>query len=129
MQPSIRLALKARPAIDTVLGEWAYPVFLVQWLVGFLIAVMLPQDLWRGWTLMLLSAVPITFLAAALAALNSKFADTLRTKARDVHLQTLVVSDKIVHAPVQHVSGGSQFRTGAARCLRVKRLPLHLQFG
>lgn len=58
---------------------------------------------------MLLSAVPITLLAAALAALNSKFADPLRTKVRDVHLQTLVASDKIVHTPVQHVLGGSRF--------------------
>jgi peptidoglycan/LPS O-acetylase OafA/YrhL len=87
------------------LAKWAYPVFLVQWLVGFFIAAILPQDLWLGWTLMLLSAVPITFAAAALAALNNKFVDPLRTKVRD---QALVVSDKIVRVPVRHVLGESQ---------------------
>ncbi len=76
-------------ALDKLLGEWAYPVFLVQWLVGFLVATMFLHDEWRGWALMLLATAPITLAAAGLAILNRKFIEPLRGRVRDAVPQAL----------------------------------------
>jgi hypothetical protein len=34
--------------VDKVLGEWAYPVFLVQWLVGFVVVATFLHEVSRG---------------------------------------------------------------------------------
>lgn len=81
-------------AVDKVLGEWAYPVFLVQWLVGFVIVMVFLHEVWRGWALMLLAAVPITLAGAGLAVLNRKFVEPFRGRVRDVRQQALSAPDK-----------------------------------
>jgi len=71
---------------DRMLGEWAYPVFLVQWLVGFVVAVTFLHETWRGWALLLLAAVPITLTAAAVALINRRLVEPLRQKIRKIGL-------------------------------------------
>lgn len=69
-------------SVDRALGEIAYPVFLVQWLAGFVTALVLMPGAWRGWSLALAS-IPVTLAAsAALAVLNQKIIEPLRERIR-----------------------------------------------
>ena len=68
--------------IDRTLGEWSYFVFLVHWLAGFLVASLLFNGDWRGWTL-LLAVTPVVLAAsAAFAWLNRVFVEPLRSRVR-----------------------------------------------
>jgi peptidoglycan/LPS O-acetylase OafA/YrhL len=68
--------------IDRMLGEWSYFAFLVHWLAGFLVAGVLLDGEWRGWTL-LLGVTPLVLVAsAAFAILNRKFVEPLRSRVR-----------------------------------------------
>jgi peptidoglycan/LPS O-acetylase OafA/YrhL len=68
--------------IDRTLGEWSYSAFLVHWLAGFLVAGVLFDGVWRGWTL-LLAVTPVVLMAsAALAWLNRIFVEPLRGRVR-----------------------------------------------
>ena len=68
--------------IDRSLGEIAYPVFLLQWLAGFLTALTLSPGVWRGWSLALASVPVILCMAIALALLNGKLIEPLRDTLR-----------------------------------------------
>jgi peptidoglycan/LPS O-acetylase OafA/YrhL len=69
-------------AADKALGELAYPVFLVQWLTGFITVLVFMPGSWRGWPLAFAS-IPVTLAAAiVLAMLNGKFIEPLRTRVR-----------------------------------------------
>jgi peptidoglycan/LPS O-acetylase OafA/YrhL len=70
-------------ALDKMLGDLAYPVFLVQWLAGFVTALLFfPPDGWRGWPLAFAS-IPVTLtVALALAALNRRMIEPLRLRFR-----------------------------------------------
>jgi peptidoglycan/LPS O-acetylase OafA/YrhL len=69
-------------SVDRAFGEIAYPVFLVQWLTGFVTALVLTPGTWRGWPLALAS-IPVTLAAsAALALLNQKVIEPLRARVR-----------------------------------------------
>jgi len=71
-------------AVDKVLGEWAYFVFLVQWLAGFAVALAFRSGQARGWAICT-AATPVALLASAgLAVLNRKFVEPLRDKVRDL---------------------------------------------
>jgi peptidoglycan/LPS O-acetylase OafA/YrhL len=71
--------------IDRMLGEWSYFAFLVHWLAGFLVAGILLDGEWRGWTL-LLGVTPLALAAsAAFATLNRKFVEPLRSRVRRPH--------------------------------------------
>jgi len=78
---------------DKVLGEWAYPVFLVRWLVGFVVVATFLHEVSRSWALMLLAAVPIALAGAGQAILNRKFVEPLRGKVREVGLQARSAAD------------------------------------
>jgi peptidoglycan/LPS O-acetylase OafA/YrhL len=68
--------------IDRTLGEWSYFAFLVHWLAGFLVAAILFNGDWRGWTL-LLAVTPVVLVASpALASLNRRFVEPLRDRVR-----------------------------------------------
>jgi len=68
--------------LDRLFGEWSYFAFLVHWLAGFLVAGILLNGEWRGWTL-LLAVTPLVIAAsAAFAVLNDKFVEPLRSKIR-----------------------------------------------
>jgi peptidoglycan/LPS O-acetylase OafA/YrhL len=68
-----------------MLGEWSYFAFLVHWLAGFLVAGVLLDGEWRGWTL-LLGVTPLVLVAsAAFATLNRKFLEPLRSRVRRPH--------------------------------------------
>ncbi len=70
--------------IDKVLGEWAYFVFLVQWLAGFAVALAFQWGQSRGWALCI-AATPVAVLASAgLALLNRKFVEPIRNQVRDL---------------------------------------------
>lgn len=77
--------IKAGPVLhwfDRALGELAYPVFLVQWLTGFVTVLVFMPGTLRGWPLALAS-IPVTLTAAiALAALNRTLIEPLRTRLR-----------------------------------------------
>lgn len=77
-------SLPSVEAVDRMLGEWAYPVFLVQWLVGFVVAVTCLHEEWRGWALMILAAIPIALTGAGMAVLNRKFIEPLRGRLREI---------------------------------------------
>jgi peptidoglycan/LPS O-acetylase OafA/YrhL len=69
-------------SVDQMLGELAYPVFLIQWLAAFVTAMLLMPGQWRGWTLTLAS-IPVTLtMAAGLAVLTSRVIDPIRTRIR-----------------------------------------------
>jgi hypothetical protein len=56
-------------AFDKVLGELAYPVFLIQWLAGFAIALVFFPGTSRGWVLTLATTPLILAGAGGLAFL------------------------------------------------------------
>jgi peptidoglycan/LPS O-acetylase OafA/YrhL len=68
--------------IDRSLGAIAYPAFLVQWLAGFLTALVICPGTWRGWPLTLASLPLIFLMASALAGLNLKIIEPLRLARR-----------------------------------------------
>jgi len=68
--------------IDQALGELAYPVFLVQWLAGFVTALALGSSEWRGWTLTFASLPLILIMAIALTLLNRRLIEPLRQQWR-----------------------------------------------
>jgi peptidoglycan/LPS O-acetylase OafA/YrhL len=67
---------------DRALGEIAYPVFLVQWLVGFLVAVTFFPGSERGWLLTLVATPFIIAAGFALALVNRRFIDPMRMRLR-----------------------------------------------
>jgi len=69
--------------VDKLLGEWAYFVFLVQWLAGFAVVLAFHSVPLRGWAIFI-AAVPVAVLVSAgLAFLNRKFVEPLRDQVRD----------------------------------------------
>jgi len=68
--------------IDRTLGEWSYFAFLTQWLTGFVLAAVLFDGYWRGWTLLLAVTPVVPVASAALAWLNRKFVEPLRSRVR-----------------------------------------------
>jgi peptidoglycan/LPS O-acetylase OafA/YrhL len=70
--------------VDKVLGEWAYFVFLVQWLAGFAVVLAFHSVQSRGWAIFI-AATPVAILASvALAFLNRKFVEPFRDRVRDL---------------------------------------------
>ncbi len=69
--------------IDRALGEIAYPVFLLQWLAGFLAALMIGADVWRGATLLVAAAPLLLCMAVVLAMLNRRLVEPLRDVLRN----------------------------------------------
>jgi peptidoglycan/LPS O-acetylase OafA/YrhL len=73
--------------IDRILGDMAYPLFLLQWLVGFLVTVAFFPEASRGW-LIFLAATPALILAAyGVAWLNEALVEPLRRRVRHAPLQ------------------------------------------
>ena len=68
---------------DRALGEIAYPVFLVQWLAGFLVAATLFPGVQRGWILTLVATPFIIAAGFALAAVNRRLIEPARVRLRD----------------------------------------------
>lgn len=77
-KPGARLA-----RLDHALGEIAYPLFLVQWLAGFIVALAFFPGNWRGWTLMLATTPVMIGLSVGLAKLNQMTIEPLRDRIRD----------------------------------------------
>jgi peptidoglycan/LPS O-acetylase OafA/YrhL len=75
---------------DRVLGEIAYPVFLSQWLVGFLVALAFFPGTWRGWMLTLAATPFIIATGFALALVNRKLVEPLRVRLRREPRETLL---------------------------------------
>jgi peptidoglycan/LPS O-acetylase OafA/YrhL len=69
--------------LDHVLGDIAYPLFLVQWLAGFIVALAFFPGTWRGWALMLAATPVMLGLSLGLAKLNRMMIEPLRTRVRD----------------------------------------------
>jgi peptidoglycan/LPS O-acetylase OafA/YrhL len=68
--------------LDRILGEIAYPVFLVQWLAGFLTALAISPGIWRGWPLTFASIPLILLMAVGISLLNGRLIEPLRMKLR-----------------------------------------------
>ncbi|HKF99337.1 MAG TPA: hypothetical protein VKB15_01850, partial [Xanthobacteraceae bacterium] len=69
-------------AFDKALGDMAYPLFLVHWLVGFLVSLAFFPQTSRGLMLTLV-ATPAGFIAAfGLAEINRRFTDPVRDYVR-----------------------------------------------
>jgi peptidoglycan/LPS O-acetylase OafA/YrhL len=75
---------------DRALGEIAYPVFLSQWLVGFLVALVFFPGTWRGWTLTLVATPFIIAAGYFLALVNRRLVEPLRLHLRDETRETPV---------------------------------------
>jgi peptidoglycan/LPS O-acetylase OafA/YrhL len=71
--------------IDRTLGEWSYFAFLGHWLAGFLVAGILFNGDWRGWTLLLAVTPVVVVASAALASLNRAFVEPLRNRVRSLY--------------------------------------------
>jgi peptidoglycan/LPS O-acetylase OafA/YrhL len=74
-------ALMAR--LDPALGEIAYPLFLVQWLAGFIVALAFFPGNWRGWSLMLATTPVMIGLSIGLAKLSRMAIEPLRDRIRE----------------------------------------------
>jgi peptidoglycan/LPS O-acetylase OafA/YrhL len=70
--------------VDRTLGEWAYFVFLVQWVAGFAVAETFMPGQWRGWTLLLTATPAIIGAGAGLAILNRRLVEPLRDAVRQL---------------------------------------------
>jgi len=73
---------------DRALGEIAYPVFLSQWLVGFLVALAFFPGTWRGWTLTLVATPFIVAAGVVLARVNRRLIEPLRLRLRATPRET-----------------------------------------
>jgi len=67
---------------DATLGELAYPLFLIQWLGGFMVAMALAPGVWRGWVLTIVATPIIICLSYGLAMFNRTFIEPLRVRVR-----------------------------------------------
>jgi len=76
-KPGPRLA-----RIDKALGEIAYPLFLVQWLAGFIVALAFFPGNWRGWALTLVATPFMVGMSVGLARLNEMLVEPLRDRVR-----------------------------------------------
>jgi hypothetical protein len=81
-----------------MLGEWAYFVFLVQWLAGFAVAVTLMPGQWRGWTLLFVATPAIVAAGAGLAWLNRRLLEPLRDLVRHAPPPTEVPAPVVARA-------------------------------
>jgi peptidoglycan/LPS O-acetylase OafA/YrhL len=77
---------------DRALGEIAYPVFLSQWLVGFLVAFAFFPGTWRGWMLTLVATPFIIAAGFVLALVNRRLIEPLRLRLRDGPRETPVAA-------------------------------------
>lgn len=68
--------------VDRTLGEWAYFIFLVQWLAGFAVVLTFMPGQWRGWTLLMVATPAIIAAGAGLAILNRRLVEPLRDLVR-----------------------------------------------
>ena len=68
---------------DRTGGEWAYFIFLIQWLAGFAVASALHLGDTRGWLLFLGTAPLAALASAAIALLNRKFIEPFRDVVRE----------------------------------------------
>ncbi len=68
--------------LDDALGEIAYPMFLLQWLAGFLTALTFMPGTWRGWPLALAALPLMLVMAVAVALLHRMLLDPLRERIR-----------------------------------------------
>jgi peptidoglycan/LPS O-acetylase OafA/YrhL len=75
---------------DRGLGDIAYPVFLSQWLVGFLVALVFFPGTWRGWTLTLVATPFIIAAGFALALVNRRLIEPLRARLRQESREPLL---------------------------------------
>lgn len=75
---------------DRALGEIAYPVFLSQWLVGFLVALALFPGTWRGWMLTLVATPFIIATGLLLALVNRRLIDPWRVRLRQGPREALI---------------------------------------
>ena len=66
-----------------MLGEWAYFVFLVQWLAAFVVAVAVLDGQLRGWSLTLAATPVILAMAAGMMVLNRRLLEPLRDRVRN----------------------------------------------
>jgi peptidoglycan/LPS O-acetylase OafA/YrhL len=78
---------------DRALGEIAYPVFLVQWLVGFLVAVTFFPGTQRGWLLTLVATPFIIAAGFALALVNRRFVEPVRLRLRETPRESPLALD------------------------------------
>ncbi len=76
-KPGPRLA-----RIDKALGDIAYPLFLVQWLAGFIVALAFFPGMWRGWVLTLAATPFMVGMAIGLAKFNALAIEPLRDRVR-----------------------------------------------
>jgi peptidoglycan/LPS O-acetylase OafA/YrhL len=80
-------------SVDRALGELAYPVFLVQWLTGFVTALVFMPGVWRGWSLALAN-IPLTLIVAAgLAVLNRMTIEPIRERVRGTPVDRCFAAD------------------------------------
>ena len=78
---------------DRALGDIAYPVFLVQWLVGFLVAVTLFPGTHRGWMLTLVATPFIVAAGFILALANRRYVEPVRLRLRDMPRESAIPLD------------------------------------
>jgi hypothetical protein len=78
--------------LDRAAGEIAYPVFLSQWLVGFLVALIFFPGTWRGWTLTLVATPFIVAAGFVLALANRRLIEPLRLRLRQEPRETVLAS-------------------------------------
>jgi len=77
---------------DRTAGEIAYPIFLSQWLVGFLVALAFFPGTWRGWTLTLVATPFIVVTGFVLALVNRRLIEPLRLRLRQRPRETTIAA-------------------------------------
>lgn len=77
IQPKTQLA-----HADATFGALSYPLFLVQWLVGFAVAVALFPGQWRGWDVVVVATPIMLLVSYGFVAIHERFIEPIRRVVR-----------------------------------------------
>ena len=81
---------------DQVLGQLAYPVFLLQWIAGFIAHELITPGPMRGWDLLIAACPVLLVLSSVMAIAQIKLIDplrhTIRSQVRTAVPETLITA-------------------------------------
>lgn len=81
------------------LGDLAYPIFLIHWIIGFAVSLILDNGKTRGLELLLYSIPPIIAISYVLSKLSDKLIEPMRNKIRP-NLTATISTQKIHNAQI-----------------------------
>lgn len=85
---------------DKAFGALSYPLFLVQWLVGFAVAMTLFPGQWRGWEVVIVATPAMLLVSYGFVAIHERIIEPIRREIRPAEArETASVPDPIGPLP------------------------------